>query len=59
MDRDLAGYWFRSSDLAGNRDEGPYKRLVHLPFATTPLEPKDRALQVWKVVVRVLDSNSV
>ena len=41
LDRDLAGYWFRSSDLAGNRAEGAYKRLVHLPFATTPLEPKD------------------
>ena len=43
LDRDPAGYWFRSSDLAGNRDEGAYKRLVHLPFATTPLELEDQA----------------
>ena len=43
LDRDPAGYWFRSSDLAGNRDEGAYKCLVHLPFATTPLEPKHQA----------------
>ena len=43
LDRDLAGYWFRSSDLACNRDEGAYKRLVHLPFATTPLESEDQA----------------
>ena len=43
LDRDLAGYWFRSSDLAGNRDEGAYKRLVHLPFATNPLELEDQA----------------
>ena len=43
LDRDLAGYWFRSSDLAGNRDEGAYKRLVHLLFVTTPLEPEDQA----------------
>ena len=43
LNRDLAGYWFRSSDLAGNRYEGAYKRQAHLPFATTPLESQDRA----------------
>ena len=59
LDRDLAEYWFRSSMLAGTRDEVAYQCLRHLPFSTTLLEPKERALQVWKVVVRVLDSNSV
>ena len=59
LDRDLAGYWCRSSMLAGTRDEDAYQCLRHLPFSTTLLEPEDRALQVWKVVVRVLDSNSV
>ena len=59
LDRDLAGYWFRSSMLAVNRDEDTYQRLRHLPFSTTPLEPKDQALRFWKAVVRVLDSNSL
>ena len=44
LDSDLTGYWFCSSVVAGNRDEGADKRLDHLPFATTPLEPKDQAL---------------
>ena len=55
LDRDLTGYWFRSSMLAGTRDEDAYQCLGHLPFSTTLLEPKDRALQVWKAVVKVFD----
>lgn len=55
LDRDLAGYWFRSSVLAGNRDEEAYQRLRHLPFSTTPLEPNlDRALWFWKAVVSLV-----